>query len=834
MIKDENMKLKISTYAVLIAAVLAQACTNISEQKNLTTTNNPSTIGSSTLTYSHVVKNATVTALTDGSGNLEMSLTTDTSLAAYQPLTQFCAVSGTTNPCVCELKWTEVNTVGGNATSFDRTKRAPLTTVQSGLVKCKFTSSFWGEIPDGTTLRINIVAVSPNISGLNAKSIGFKKGSSTTPNGDFVDDTLTPFRNIYRYTCSSRRTNTYEILNQYTPTTAGSGTNPPTYNVLLGSRFCTGATPDGASCAAPRSGFSAQNYYRNLFVRSDKLGTINSKNNFYECPKVDESISYSAGQTIPSAEKQKYWPLDTTFALATTYSSDWSIPVRAGSLLYKSGDSNSTPETCNAAVDSDDTRYLNETGVVSAKCLGYAKKPKVDGTCGSITDNNGRVRPLVRLRRYRAIFPPTFAFNGAAEARSAYADEVYIADRLVVDSSGVPTGNMIFGPKPCNYAWFDHEGVTNEGQIDRYGETGIDFKTNFRAMSGYPSSFPSYVSTSKYQYDDGLGTVFSVNPDGRVLPNVDRDGTVGGLTGPSCSATVSVVDEVMGVPATVRLITANERNTLSITLGTRKIYMRELHISPVDPWTPNYVEDTSFQGCAPVADPYLEPPLHFYKKDANTMAWCAKVYPTQNPYWADLNSKKRFTSAVLTAKLVNYPTAAKVRGFTSHPDTNGSLVVATPATLDDYNKCSSTGFDKICAASVGASSGANYTDCLNYLTNGSDLHGAFGHTNTCDRTVSYDASADFRGFPIQAKDADVESMLSNDLDHDRTYSCQYSVNVDSTKVKHRIPASGCCGVVNGNAILKSLINGAPGSAGHLEPLLNSAVPNIRFCGNPVE
>ena len=317
--------------------------------------------------------------------------------------------------------------------------------------------------------------------------------------------------------------------------------------------------------------------------------------------------------------------------------------MRAGSILYKNGDSNSANEGCNTTVDGDNAKYLSETGVVTQKCMGYARKPKVDGTCGTITDNTGRVRPLTRLRRYRAVFPSTFTLKGEPETRSAYADEVYISDRLVVDSTGVPTGSMIYGPKPCNYSWFDHEGVTNQGNATgRYGEGGMDFKTNFRGMAGTPSSFPAYVSTSKYQYDDGAGTVYSVNPDGRVLPNLDRDGTIGGLVGPSCSAAVSVIDEVMGVPASVRMMTANETNPLVITLGTRKIYLRELHVNPIDPWTPNYVEDTTFQACAPVADPYLEPPLHFYKKDNNTMAWCAKVYPTQNPYWADLNSKKRF------------------------------------------------------------------------------------------------------------------------------------------------------------------------------------------------
>jgi hypothetical protein len=833
-----KMKLKISNRAILLMSVftLVNACTNISgTTKSLTTTNPSSFIGSSTTTYTHIMKNAVPTALSDGSGNLELSLTTDTSVLGYQSLTQFCTLNSTTIPCTCKMTWNEINTVGGSSTTFERTKKAPITSaVQTGLVKCKMTSAFWNEIPDGTTVRITIASVTPNASGLNVKPLALKKGSSTTPNGDFIDDTLTPFRNIYRYTCSSRRNNTFEILNQYTPTTASSGTSPPTYNVLMASRFCSGApSSGGASCGTPRSGFSAQSYYRNLLVRSDKLGDINSKNAYYDCPKVEESISYSAGQTIPNAEKHKYWPLDTTYALATTFSTDWSVPVRAGSILYKSGDANATNEGCNSAVDGDNTRYLNEAGVITSKCLGYAKKPKTNGTCGSITDSNGRVRPLTRLRRFRAVFPPTFDFKGQPEARSGYADEVYISDRLVVDNSGVPSGSMIYGPKPCNYSWFDHEGVTNPGNITgRYGEGGIDFKTNFRSTSG-PSSIPSYVATSKYRYDDGT-IQYSVSPDGRILPNFDRDGTIGGPAGPSCSAAISLIDEVMGAPSSVRIMTSNVNNAVAVTLGTRKIYMNEVHLNPIDPWTPNYIEDTSFLACAPVADPYLEPPLQVFKKDNNTMGWCAKVYPTQNPYWTDLNASKRYTSSALTAKLVNYPAASKVKGFTSHIDSDGAAVVASPSTLDQYNRCSSTGFDKICSATVGASSGASYTDCINYLTSGTSDGVAVNHTNTCDRTVSYDGTSDFRTFPLQASDADVQEMLQQDLNHDRSFSCQYSVNADQAKVNAKIPSSGCCGVINGNAVLKSLITGGSNVGGHLEPLLNGLTPTVRFCGNPVE
>ena len=309
------MKRTISKFQLLLLApwVLLAACTNLSEKTGLTTTNPSTLIGSSTTIYTHTLNNISTTVLSGGSSNIEITLAANTSLAGYQPLPTFCAVAGGALACSCEITWSETNTVGGTATSYSRTKKAALTDVQAGSVKCQVASvGFWNDINDGTSLKFRIVPSSTNTTGLNTKSVTLKKGGSTTANGDFIDDSLTPFRNIYRYTCNSRRTAGHEILNQYVPTPPSSGVGP-TYNVLLASRFCTGDS--ATNCTTPRNGFSAQSYYRNLLVRSDKLGEINSKNSFYDCPKIEESISYSAGQTIPAAEKQKYWPLDTTFCL---------------------------------------------------------------------------------------------------------------------------------------------------------------------------------------------------------------------------------------------------------------------------------------------------------------------------------------------------------------------------------------------------------------------------------------------------------------------------------------------------------------------------------------
>jgi hypothetical protein len=432
------------------------------------------------------------------------------------------------------------------------------------------------------------------------------------------------------------------------------------------------------------------------------------------------------------------------------------------------------------------------------------------------------------LRRYRVVYPSIFQNTGqVVTTEPTEADQVYVSDRLVVNAGGTLTGNMIYGPKPCNFAWFDHEGVTN-----RTTTAAFDFQTNFKGTFAGSSSLPTYQATSSYAYTipapfPNAGVTISVNPDGRSLPNIDRDGAVGGIIPPSCSATISIYDELMGVPSKARLVTSYTGRSDKITLGTRDLYLNEIHINPLDPWSPDYVEDTSFQACVPVADPYLEPPLHFFRDATSNVAWCAKVYPTQNPYWVELNSRKKPLGALISNKAVNWTAGAKVSWFTSH------TIVGAPAFLDlDANNtaCTGTAVDKICEWSLGTTASADYNFCKNsYL---STFVGA--NTKRCDRSVMFDSNQDYRGFPLQAKDADIESMLKADLAKNRDYSCAYSVNSNQAKINKNQPLSNCCGMKAGVSILDTATRLPLSTGGHLEPYLNGAVPTIRFCGSPVE
>jgi hypothetical protein len=588
-------------------------------------------------------------------------------------------------------------------------------------------------------------------------------------------------------------------------------------------------------------------------VRSDLLGQINSSNNTYDCPKVIESVKTSASSsagitTIAQSEQNKYWPLDSSFALSTQWSPDWSIGIMAGSVLLKPNDPNTTTvDTCR----NSDSRFI-ENGIFP-KCLGFAKPANADGSCGTMTDSNGNVRPLVRLRRYRAVLPPRFDSNGDIEGGSGggqgqqtqnypAVDEVYVADRLVLDQNSLPSGDMIYGPKPCNYAWFDHEGVVN-----RRTNGGNLFGTNvYQSISNSDGTIsynevgvPSYVGTNRFFRPDPSGGInwnesLSVNPDGLIFPNHDRfGGGSGSRNQASCSASIPVVNYNQGQAHSLSLFTSTSIRTTNnlmrlgnYPVGTKTIYQNEIHLRPIDPWVPHYMEDTSFKACAPLSSEFTEPPLHFYRDANNQYAWCAETYPSQNPYWAEINKKRRIITptsstdpnVINQTNLVGYPAAAgapsppPVLGFTSHVNSGASA--SQPA-------CTGTVGPQIC--NMTTSSGAVNTNCVSYLNRPS--------ADTCDRTVMFDPFQNYRDFPILANAADTEKMLQDDLSHSKSFSCAYSVSKDPSKVNSQYPSTACCGIRGGNPVLNSL---SAGTGGHLEPLQDSSAPNYRFCGSPVQ
>ncbi len=840
---------------LLLACLPLVACTNLSS-RNVPGSGsaNPAVMftGAGAAAYTHFLKNIVPSVV---STNTELALSVDAGATGFDSLTKFCTAGGGMT-CSCQLNWRQVDL------GIDRQRKLAVTEVQSGLVKCVLPKADWDSIAMGTVITMNIVPGTANGSGLNVKALAYKKGTVLTTSGDFLDSTLTPFRNIHRYTCHSKRTSPHEIVNKYLSLTNSSGS---TIKTMLSSCFCSSAAGGGAGSASStssgigaaceqaecpsyiREGFSAQNYYRNFYIQSDKVGLINSTNDTYDCPRVLESIKVSATSsgltsTVPATERGKFYPLDTTFALSTTYSSEWSVGIRAASVLLKPNDPNTNPanlETCTGA-----SLGFTENGVFP-KCLGYAKKPKGDGTCGTIQDSNGKVRPLVRLRRYRAMLPARFSSNGAVEGSGntqtpiyPAVDEVYVADRLVIDSSGLATGDLIYGPKPCNYAWFDHEGAVSRS-ADRDFHSNLNTLRSISVLMANTRAKPQYVSTSKF-YKWGASTTppvggwnssLSVNPDGLIFPNEDHLGTgVGTLDKSTCSANLPRIAYTSGSPSTLSVITSyREASAAPISFGAypgaHSIDPREIHLRPVDPWTPQYLEDTAFEACVPLADPYLEPPLHFYKDSSSNYAWCAEVYPNQNPNWQELNKKRKVTqsSNSYDVTLVNWSTglgagnanhSAKVAWHNPHQNSLGP----------GSSVCSGTTRGTLCEMTE---PGVLQSDCENFLDTLDSQKGS-----SCDRTVLHDPAQAYKDFPLLAGKDDVEDMLKNDLAAKKSYACTYSVSSDPNKVNKQYPSTGCCGKKGGVAVLSGLPG--PSGGGHLEPYKDSSIPDVRYCGHPVK
>lgn len=826
---------------LLFFFVTMSACSNFEDSMGDLTTLSPNVIPSNLNlnggAYTHTLSRVTVTeeprSNQSSEQNYILSLAVDASGSNFKALNYFCG-TGTTLPCLCELKWIEENTVGSTTESVSRTRKFQVFEVQPGIVKCRMPSSFYYEIPAGVSIGMDILPDlrNGNASGLNVDDLSFKKGSAVTDNGDFFDDTLTPFKNIHRYTCHSKRQTTHEIINAQIEQGIPPD-NESTANVMTASQFCTesGSGSSSKICSQPRTGYSAQSYYRNLYVASDKIGDINATNNSYECPQVMQSIKANLSVPAQTTMTEKSWPLDTTFALAAKRNPDWSVGVEAVSILAAGGDPDSVPEAC---IGTDPKKRFADSGLIT-KCLGYAKKPKLDGSCGVMKDKDNKTRPLVRLRRYRAVFPPYFDSTGKVLSdRPIEADEVYVPDRIVVRPLGggqfTSDGNMIYGPKPCNIAWFDHEGAVKRPNDGIYNfESSID------------GGLPSYVGTNDYFYkntNDSNKNVF-LNPDGQIFPNKDQAGDPG-ATG-YCSAALPLIDRIMGVPSRVYVSTTSKfRSDVDdahyITVGGRKIWLGEVHVRPIEPWTPNYVEDTGFQACVPASDPYLEPPLHLYSDTINGksyMSWCAKVYPTHNPYWYELNRKRKVqVSSDVAANIVGWKNNRKVDNFTSHD----SLQFPAHKTIG-VSACHS--YNKVCEMTTYGSTVISQADCMTFLSETAGSTRKYASTGVdgkfCDRTVKYDPMKDFRSFPLQASDDDVKSMLKLDSRalEGKNFSCTFSYHSDKSKIGKAIPTSGCCGVVSGTPVLSPILDGLENSA-HMEPYLNNDYPDMRYCGNPVE
>lgn len=724
-------------------------------------------------------------------------------------ISDYCSAGSSANAaraCRCRFRWNEVNTTSGTAVSIQRKIETAVTQAGDYVATCSAPSVYSTEIESGTQLRITLVP-SVTTSALITNTISYLKGNDPTQAADFRDIMGRAYLNVHRYSCYELNNKGGKITNK--KNSARNNDTGKSKEYLLATHFCTGEEGAGGTsdCAVSSSAESSdpspssQSYYYSLFLPSSNLGGFNQRNSRYFCPVVKEGLAGSA-----SANFGRPYPLDATFALAGDYSPDTPIAVEGPSLLA-GPDPASGDQSCQvpgaaspaaAAAAGGGGSYTS----ISRRCMGWGMRPNDNGTCPMITDSNNRQLPTYRLRRYWAIYPPSFKATGEVIEQPPGVDTVYILDRPV--NSGDPAKPYtMLGPKPCPFAYYDKAGVTAT-QVSSIGAVIPATSVPYWIDSTTPNLAPAYVGTNNSSWlDKSVDNIF--------FPNKDSD------KNKSCAATLPLISYTdTGTARSVSLGTTHSTNTHSVSVGGgRSFNLQKVYVRPLTPWAPHYEEDTTFEACAPAAAPYQDPPLHFAKDSNGQVTWCAEIYPSQNQEIEKLEQRQATDPA--TTKY-NY-----IKNFTSHVSKNSSSAACNASIPDSKIP---TGYPLPSSAACDNASRANYTSSAayhpNYLLVDCSADGSFSTSSacssgsnlcassTCDRTALTTAD-EWVGYPLLANPQDTEAALRADP----SYGCTITWDNNGAKAGKTSPATGCC---DPNRVqVRTISGGSDYGTAHLEP-----------------
>lgn len=733
--------------AALLVVLQGAACNNTSVLSKRSTTSKSSSSASPTPAPSLIISNVNIAASSESttSTSYETTILFNASTSASS-VTELCdADDQESGTCVCNFSWNEINDRnGGTAVTVPRNVQTALTSTQDYQVTCKAPSPYASEIPDGTTIH---VSVGPS------NTFDYVK-NPVKATGSFQDAEGRAFDNIYRYTCYSRSKRGMKIYNRIDDQTLKGQTEADSRDLVFASRFCIvyhdgTVTADAEACkhVTGVTENSAQSYYFNLYIRNTDAGHIERSNNNYICPVVREALDLNQSAPGYTSDNTRFWPMDTSFALALNQSGDFTVGIEAPSKLSNTNQATSTGTGCSSGSGSS-SGTVKANNIIRS-CLGFAAKPNRDGTCPTFSNSLGKTQPTYRLRRYITVYPPRYETDGKRLNEPQPVDYIYVLDRPVQSSADSLKPYTMKGPKPCPFAFFDTKAVTAQ------------------PSASYPDGMPSYLGTNASKWQ-------GVNVDGIEFPNID-------IPNQSCSAAIPLFNK--------------DTNRWSIaTVNKANPAMKHLYIRPTTPWASHYEEDTSFQACAPQASPVMDPPLHFARDPTtNNISWCAEVYPSQNPYVEYLDKK---VAGV-------YP--GLVTNFTSHVVKNSDSPKCTPQSLSiipgSYPARNATG---ACLGNNHPAGAAWHlsTDVVDLAIQSADCagHGSSDGANcyycaeqTCDRTVQFStiAAGDAR-FPLLAKPAEVESALMNDS----SFACTVTYDANNGKTGISTPSRGCCGAVH--------------------------------------
>ncbi len=675
------------------------------------------------------------------SSSATASIFFDTSQSTLNALvSNHCNVSSSNSnqiskPCLCQFSWTEINPNGGNSSSIPRKTTTPVSAVQASFIGCPAPSIYNTEIRDGTQLKISVIAAPGNgDTGLfSVTPIAYTKNTITVT-GSFQDSQGHIFDNILHYACYQKFMRGMSIQNQIVVQT--NSQTSETAKVLVGTKFCvassgsTGTSASSTTCPNPASpDYSAQANYFNLYIRNTERGDINQFNNEFICPMVTESLNSVAGSL---ATQSQPWPLDTQFALSLSPTSTFAVGVVSNSKLSIGSTPSSQNSSCFPTASSSTSSSTPSPDAFINSCLGFAANVNSDGTCPSIKDSSGLIRPTFRLRRFITIYPRVYDTGGKTiPKRMQGLDTIYVLDRPV---KGPPQSNpqkpyTMLGPKPCPAAYFDRKGVIKTGYI--------------------PTSYTGWAGK---------------NVDGIELPNYD---SLPGDSKASCSASLPILsqDKSSWSIATVNI---NNKN------GFQHIYIR-----PIQPFIPHYEEDTDFQACAPQASPFQDPPLHFSRDPVTgRVAWCAESYPTQNPNVQAIDPPVQpFPQTSASPSPPSIIPSGDVSPYTSHVVKNSSSQICTGISIQPL---ATRTYDYSQAPSLN-----KYAAHLH-----STVWDAGRADQTCDRTVTPDPGIAWPRFPLLSSAGGIEGSINQDS----SYMCLVTYDAQGVKTNKMTPTDGCCAI----------------------------------------
>jgi hypothetical protein len=762
------------------------------------------------------ISNVTIAGATTGTTSSATPFTTSIffSSGSSSSITNYCAstTASSTQNCLCNFSWQQQLSTDGSVAPIQRTVQSSLITVQPNLVTCNAPQVYSTEIPTSTVIAISVVPGPGNASSFSVPAYNYTVSSSTS-GASFTDSQGNSFQNIFRYSCYEEYQRGMSIGSQRNiltnPTTGATTTMYSSSNLCVQTE---GSSSTSTQCQGQLANpdFTAQANYYNLYIRQSEVGDINLSNSTYHCPQVKEALHNNG--TVGT--QGLAWPLDSSFALAMAASASFNVGVQAFSAVSDGGVdpvsanggscfTTASPSPGVSTSGTTSTSTSSSGGLVNS-CLGFAMTPNQDGSCPYFKNASNQIVFTYRLRRYVALYPKVFDTNGAPSSHEQVqaVDTIYVVDRPVTSPNPLQPYTMK-GPKPCPFSYFDKAGVTNtveDPAYNGYVNNSTPLNACVSLTDSTNGSRPGYVGTSNAAWS---GT----NYDGIQFPNQD--------TANSCAAVIPVLDQYKQYMSLATVSAANPQ-------------YKHQFVRPVAAWAPHYEEDTSFQACAPLSNPFQDPPLHFAKDSTGNVSWCAEAYPTQNQNITALDKISIAPSGTFPASCpaTQGQYVGRVENFTSPVVKNSasSVCVATIPTPIPSNYPNVTGAS--CPAPTATPNPQAFARHPNDLV--ADTVTSYPADNpastpttsnvcaqqTCDRTVM-STGVDWQRFPLQARPAQIEAAITND----NSYNCTVTYDAKGPKTGKLTPSGGCCGPV---VYMKTGLGG--NTSAHLEPDVACVTP----------